>query len=285
MIPADQLSPAELESILRFYAEAGVDCLLEENPIDRFAEAVTARREQAPRPAPPAAPPPDRQRAPAAQSPAPALSPAPRVAVPDEAALLDARALAAGADTLDALKAAIAGFTGCNLRLSAKNAVFADGNPDAAIMFVGEAPGRSEDIQGLPFVGRAGQLLDRMLAAIGLDRTSAYITNMIPWRPPGNRNPTPHELELCRPFVERHIALAAPKLVVFLGNVSNKALMNTNRGILAARGTWGEYAAGDRMIPAMPTLHPAYLLRNPAHKRLAWQDFLEIRARLDSLIG
>lgn len=288
MILAEQLSPAELESILRFYAEAGVDCLVEEQAVDRFAEAATARREPAARRAPPATQPDSRSERPVearARPTAPAVPPpAPRVAVPDEAALLDARAAAAAADTLAALKAAISAYAGCNLRLSAKNAVFADGNPDAAIMFVGEAPGREEDIQGLPFVGRAGQLLDRMLAAIGLDRSSTYITNMIPWRPPGNRNPTPHELELCRPFVERHIALAAPKLIVFLGNVSNKALMNTSRGILSARGTWGEYSVDGRAIPAMPTLHPAYLLRNPAHKRLAWQDFLEIRARLDTLV-
>ena len=281
------LSTAEIESILRFYAEAGVDCLLEDTPIDRVAETL-ARGGAAEGPSPQA----DavEQPRPARAAPHDRAAPAPRpaaaeIAVPDENAVLDARAAAAEATSLEALRAALAGFTGCNLRYSARNVVFADGNPGADIMFVGEAPGREEDIQGLPFVGRAGQLLDRMLAAIGLDRGSAYITNVIPWRPPGNRNPTPHEIELCRPFIERHIVLAGPKLLVFLGNVSHKAMTNTSRGILSARGTWGEYAIGDRTVPAMPTLHPAYLLRNPAHKRLAWQDFLEIRAKLDEIAG
>lgn len=294
MVAAAHLSPAELESLLRFYAEAGVDCLLEETPIDRFAETLALReaaaqaKEAAARPAHLANPaqrrPPPPQQPPRTEA-RPAPSPVGAVAVPDEAAILDARAAAAEAGSLDELREAIAAFTGCNLRNSAKNTVFADGTPGADIMFVGEAPGREEDIQGLPFVGRAGQLLDRMLASIGLDRRkNAYITNMIPWRPPGNRNPTPHEIELCRPFIERHIVLADPKLIVFLGNVSNKALMNTNRGILSIRGTWGEYPLGEHTIPAMPTLHPAYLLRNPAHKRLAWQDFLEIRARLDEIV-
>lgn len=289
------ISPEELESILRFYAEAGVDCLLEDTPIDRVAETLAraapaedggangsaatddAGRFRPPRGAPAGRSVPDSR---PAQRPA-----ADQIAVPDENAVLDARAAAAEAASLAALRAALGAFTGCNLRFSARNVVFADGNPEADVMFIGEAPGREEDIQGLPFVGRAGQLLDRMLASIGLDRQSAYITNVIPWRPPGNRNPTPHEIELCRPFIERHIALAAPKLVVFLGNVSNRAMMNTSRGILSVRGTWGEYAVGDRKVPAMPTLHPAYLLRNPAHKRLAWQDFLEIRAKLDEIGG
>ena len=142
--------------------------------------------------------------------------------------------------------------------------------------------GRDEDRQGLPFVGRAGQLIDRMLSAISLDRTSCYITNMIPWRPPGNRSPTPLEIELCRPFIERHVELVNPKLVVLLGNVSTKALLGTTRGILSLRGTWSQYHPNsDISIPALPTLHPAYLLRNPAQKKLSWQDFLSIRAHLD----
>lgn len=154
----------------------------------------------------------------------------------------------------------------------------------ADVMFIGEAPGRDEDRQGLPFVGRAGQLLDRMLQAIGLDRTSSYITNIIPWRPPGNRTPTPIEIELCRPFVERHVTLVNPKIVVLMGNVPTKTLLETNRGILSIRGTWSTYHSNsDTDIPAMPTLHPAYLLRNPLQKRLSWQDFLNVRARLDAL--
>ena len=150
-------------------------------------------------------------------------------------------------------------------------------------MFIGEAPGREEDLQGLPFVGRAGQLLDRMLAAIGLDRQSAYITNMIPWRPPGNRTPAPHEIELCRPFIERHVALAGPKIVVMLGNVASKSLLGTDKGILSLRGTWMEYKFGGAAVPALPTLHPAYLLRNPAQKRLVWADLLSLQERIEQL--
>ena len=148
-------------------------------------------------------------------------------------------------------------------------------------MFVGEAPGRDEDIEGLPFVGRSGKLLDRMLASIGLDRHSAYIANVVPWRPPGNRTPTPLETEICRPFIERQIELVAPKVLVTLGGPSAKLLLGTAEGIMRLRGTWKVHTtAGGTEIAAMPTLHPAYLLRNPAHKKLAWRDFLEIRARL-----
>ncbi|KGF66964.1 DNA polymerase, partial [Hoeflea sp. BAL378] len=221
----------------------------------------------------------------AAASAAP-MTPAPQASqltIPGEAAFEDARALAAGASSIAELRAALDGFTGCNLRHSAKTLVFADGNPEAQVMFIGEAPGREEDIQGAPFVGRAGQLLDRMLAAIGLDRDTAYITNMIPWRPPGNRTPAPHEIELCRPFIERHVELAAPRIVVMLGNVASKALLGTDKGILSLRGTWMEYTAGGSPIPALPTLHPAYLLRNPAQKRLAWADLLSLQDRIERL--
>jgi uracil-DNA glycosylase len=146
---------------------------------------------------------------------------------------------------------------------------------------VGEAPGRDEDLAGLPFVGRSGQLLDRILAAIGRDRTSAYIANVIPWRPPGNRDPSPLETEICRPFIERQIELANPKVLVTLGNPSTKLLLKAQTGIMRMRGNWTTYVTGaGTEIPAMPTLHPAYLLRNPAHKKLAWRDFLEIKARL-----
>ena len=178
----------------------------------------------------------------------------------------------------------MAEFDGCNLKFTAKNLVFADGNPNASIMLVGEAPGRDEDLEGLPFVGRSGQLLDRILAAIGLDRTSVYIANVIPWRPPGNRTPTPQETEICRPFIERQIELADPKLLVTLGGPSAKLLLNTTEGILRVRGAWKTHAtASGRQIPTMPTLHPAYLLRNPAHKKLAWRDFLEVRVRLKQM--
>ncbi len=172
-------------------------------------------------------------------------------------------------------------FEGCNLKFTAKQLVFADGNPEADLMLVGEAPGRDEDIEGLPFVGRSGQLLDRILAAIGRDRKSAYIANVIPWRPPGNRTPTPHETEICRPFIERQIELANPKVLVTLGGPSAKTLLHATDGILRLRGNWKVHRTpSGAEIPTMPTLHPAYLFRNPAHKKLAWRDFLEIKKRL-----
>ncbi|MFC6488003.1 uracil-DNA glycosylase, partial [Nitratireductor sp. GCM10026969] len=207
-------------------------------------------------------------------------------AVPDEAQAARARELARQAGSLEELKAILAEFDGCNLKYTAKNLVFADGSPEADLMLVGEAPGRDEDLQGLPFVGRSGKLLDRMLAAIGRDRTSAYISNVIPWRPPGNRDPSPLETEICRPFIERHIELAHPKVLVTLGNPSTKLLLRTQTGIMRMRGNWAVHTTpGGLEIPTLPTLHPAYLLRNPAHKRLAWRDFLAIKAKLRELSG
>jgi DNA polymerase len=198
--------------------------------------------------------------------------------------VLLARELADRAGSLDELRARMAAFEGCNLRYTAKSLVFADGNPAGGLMLVGEAPGRDEDIEGLPFVGRSGQLLDRMLAAIGIHRSSgAYIANVIPWRPPGNRTPTPQETEICRPFIERQIELADPKVLVALGGPSAKVLVGTPEGIMKLRGNWRVHRTrSGKEIPVMPTLHPAYLLRNPAHKRLAWRDLLEIKARLRS---
>ncbi|MFE0013833.1 uracil-DNA glycosylase family protein [Mesorhizobium sp. NPDC059054] len=279
--------------LLAFYAEAGVDEALTEEPVDRFAEAAQARSAARAASAPEQPSSPDRRNqsagAPAfAENNPAAPPPAQRVpavaAVPDEAQVQLARQLATGASNLDELREAMAGFDGCNLKFTAKSLVFADGNPNAALMLVGEAPGRDEDLEGLPFVGRSGRLLDRMLAAIGLDRTSAYIANVIPWRPPGNRTPTPHETEICRPFIERQIELVKPKVLVNLGGPSAKTLLNTTEGILRLRGNWRAHTtASGAAIPAMPTLHPAYLLRTPAHKRLAWRDFVEVKMKLRSL--
>lgn len=279
---ASQNTRMDLRELLSFYADAGVDEALSETPLDRFAEAAQARASA--RPATTESPPPaPAQRAPSPAAPRPATPP-PAMTVPDQAQAAAARELARSASTLEELREAMAGFEGCNLKFTAKNLVFADGNPQADLMLVGEAPGRDEDIQGLPFVGRSGQLLDRMLAAIGLDRTSAYIANVIPWRPPGNRTPTPHETEICRPFIERQIELVNPKVLVNLGGPSAKTLLNTTEGILRLRGNWREHVTpSGTAIPAMPTLHPAYLLRTPAHKRLAWRDFLEVKMRLCGL--
>lgn len=297
MTTADDSAPkmpntGDLAAVLHFYDEAGVDCALNDHPNDLFKDSLeTKSRSQAaiPERPEPRAEQVDVQQGGAA-SPQTPRSPEPPVGqrpatVPDETAVESARQAAKAAGTIDALRETLAGFNECNLRFGAKNTVFADGNPKADVMFIGEAPGRDEDRQGLPFVGRAGQLLDKMLQAIGLDRSSCYITNIIPWRPPGNRTPTPLEIELCRPFVEQHVRLVNPKIVVLMGNVPTKTLLETNRGILSIRGTWSTYRSNsDTDIPAMPTLHPAYLLRNPVQKRLSWLDFLNVRARLDAAV-
>jgi uracil-DNA glycosylase len=192
-----------------------------------------------------------------------------------------AEAAAAQAQTLDALRDAITAFDHCELKRGARNTVFADGNPKARVLILGEAPGADEDREGRPFVGRAGQLLDKMFEAIGLSRASPdaeaalYITNVLPWRPPGNRDPEPAEIAMMRPFVERHIVLVDPEVIVVMGNTPLFALTG-HRGILRARGTWTE-ALGK---PLMPMTHPAYLLRNPSAKREAWSDLLALQARL-----
>lgn len=287
-------SRADLIAYLDFHVEAGVDAALDEAPHDRFgeAEAAAPQREPTPRRAAPAAPrqdeAPENDRF---RRELPSRDPAPKEplrtygnaasAKPNEAAD-DARARAAQMQTLEELEALLRGFEGCGLRFTAKNLVFADGNPQARVMFVGEAPGADEDRIGKPFMGRSGQLLDRMMAAIGLDRSAAYITNVVPWRPPGNRNPTPQEISICRPFIERQIELADPEFLVCLGAPATQTLTGTKDGILKARGRFYPYRLGNgREIRALATLHPAYLLRQPVQKRLAWRDFRMLKAALD----
>ena len=191
-----------------------------------------------------------------------------------------AREAAAGAKDLVALRALLENFQGCGLRATATQLVFADGTPKARVMFVGEAPGYEEDISGKPFVGRSGKLLDRMMEAIGLDRTKAYIANVVPWRPPGNRTPTPQETAICLPFIRRQIELADPDILVTLGQPATQTLLGTREGITRTRGRWFKYDTGTREIRAMATLHPAYLLRQPLQKRLAWRDFLALKKAL-----
>ncbi len=203
------------------------------------------------------------------------------VALGAHEATAGARELAAAADSLDALKDAIAQFDGIALKATATNLVFADGNPNARLMLVGEAPGGDEDRRGLPFVGVSGQLLDRMLAAIGYDRTNCYITNIVNWRPPGNRKPSPAETQLSLPFIERHIALVNPAVLVLLGDTAAKTLTGRTEGITRLRGRWFEWSLpGGATIPAMPTFHPAYLLRSPGQKREAWMDLLSVKRKL-----
>jgi DNA polymerase len=191
-----------------------------------------------------------------------------------------ARSLAREASDLEALHAVLSTFDGCPLKKTAKNLCFARGESNARLMLIGEAPGRDEDLQGEPFVGRAGRLLDRMLAAIGFGGGEAYITNVVYWRPPGNRTPTPQEVQACQPFLERQIELVAPDVLLLLGGAAAKQVLATDTGIMRLRGKWKSYKAGERTIRTMATLHPAYLLRSPAAKRQAWRDLLMVKAAL-----
>ena len=274
----------QLTAALRWQIEAGADEAILDAPVDRFAAptpkpapakpANTAAEQPTPIATPDAPPPSD-----------PATLAAPPRLEAADAVNEGARALAAGCDDLAALHAALAAFDGCPLKTTATNLVFGAGAPDADIMLVGEAPGRDEDREGMPFVGASGQLLDAMLGFLDLGRdTNVYITNILPWRPPGNRQPTGAEIAACLPFLERHIALVAPRLLVFLGGTAAKTLLNRTEGITRLRGKWYDYApAGRAPIPAMATLHPAYLLRQPAQKRAAWLDLVAVRERLDGL--
>jgi len=260
-------APASARQLLDFYLEAGADALIGEEPVDRFAEPATVSRTV---PAAPAPSKPDR----VPLVPAAALAPA----APDAAAT-EAREAARSARTLDELRAILERFDGCALKATASRLVFSDGNPEARVMLVGEAPGRDEDIEGVPFVGRSGKLLDLMLAAIGLDRSSVYIANVVPWRPPGNRTPTPQETQICLPFITRQIELADPDILVCLGGPSAQTLLGQS-GITKIRGRWFPFHSGAREIRAMPTFHPAFLLRSPLQKRFAWRDFLAIKKTL-----
>lgn len=271
MTAAEPTDRAIAESLLAFWAEAGVDSVLLDGPVDRIAAGRIV----------PPAPPPRK----AAATP-PAARPGPLAAnQPDlSAAIAQAQALAAACDSLEALKDAIAAFDGCPIKHegAARQAVFYRGREDAPVVVIGEGPGAEEDAQGLPFVGRAGQLLDRMLAAAGLtDRV--LITNTVFWRPPGNRTPTPLEQAVCAPFVERTLALVQPKLLLLVGGASAKAMLKKDEGILSLRGRWFEWKSADgaQELPALPTLHPAFLLRQPAAKKRAWIDLLTLTERLD----
>ena len=253
---------AATESLLAFWADAGVEGCFEDAPVDRTHVA----------------PPPAVQavaRATASIAPSPAM--------PAGDAISEARRLAAGAATLDELAQAIAAFEGCPLKaMGAKQAVFCRGNPEGDVLVIGEGPGAEEDQRGQPFVGKAGQLLDRMLAEAGL-KDRVFITNTVFWRPPGNRTPTPAEQAVCAPFVERAFALLKPKAVLLLGAAASKSVLAADEGIMKLRGQWKEWrlAEGNVSAPVMPTLHPAFLLRTPMAKKAAWADLLALAARLD----
>lgn len=258
---AHSLDSAAAESLLAFWRDAGVEGCFEDAPVDRTHVAPT----------------------PAVKAVVKATASV--TAVPSAGdAIGEARRLAAGADTLDALAQAVAGFEGCPLKgMGAKQAVFSRGNPEAPVMIVGEGPGAQEDEQGQPFVGKAGQLLDRMLKEAGLEGR-VFITNTVFWRPPGNRTPTLAEQAVCTPFLERAFALLKPRAVLLLGAAAAKSVLNTDEGIMRLRGQWKEWRLSEGAIaaPAMPTLHPAFLLRQPMGKKAAWADILALAARLDA---
>jgi uracil-DNA glycosylase len=266
MAAAGDAAGMDALSALRLHLDYGADEALAEAPLDRFA----AR----PKLHPPAdtVQPPDR---PKVQPAAPKLQP--------PALAQRAQEVAAAAQSLEELRAALAKFDGCALSTTATNLVFADGNPAAGLMFVGEGPGAEEDRAGLPFVGPSGQLLDRMLASIGLDRGKFLITNLIPWRPPGNRNPTDTEVLTCLPFLLRHIAIAQPRHLVLLGSMAARAVLGGSLGITKLRGKWTEATIPGlpAPVPTLPLLHPAYLLRTPGAKRDAWADLLLLRRTLN----
>ena len=255
-------APTAIE-LLKLYVDAGADEAIDHVPHDRFAES---------RAAPAAA---------AETKPAPLPAAAQRRPAPPAAGNADD--IARACNSLDDLIAAIAAFDGCALKETATNTVIRDGNSEARLMIVGEAPGGEEDRRGLPFVGPAGRLLDRMLAAIGLTRDDAYITNIVFWRPPGNRNPTPDEIATCLPFARRQIELLAPRILVPVGGVAANTLLERSEGITRLRGAWRDYTSPGLKapVPTLATFHPAYLLRQPLQKREAWQDLLAIKARLD----
>lgn len=277
--PENPLSPSDTAQLLGWYVEAGADEAMGEVPVNRFELKPTPRAKPAE---------PQLLKTPP-QTPSTPGGPAlvrDRTPLPEEA-MASARTLAAKASTLEELNEAIESFDGCGLKKTATTTVFADGNAQARVMLIGEAPGRDEDRQGKPFVGRSGQLLDRMFDAIGLSRmaesaeASIYISNILPWRPPGNRNPSVEEIALCLPFIEKHMALIQPDIVVALGGVAAKQLLDTSTGIMRLRGRWSEIEIGGRTTPIMPMFHPAYLLRTPAQKKYAWADLQSVRARLD----
>ena len=267
--PIPAIDPA-LESLLAFWAEAGVDASYEDAPVDRLAQGAARLDAKAKTPTRPTAGP---------TALAGVLAPTADIG----GAVAQAREMAAAAQDLDALVAAIAAFDGCPLKSQgATRAVVWRGAVDAPVMIIGEGPGADEDRQGEPFVGKAGRLLDRMIAAAGLTGR-VFVTNTVFWRPPGNRTPTLQEQAVCAPFVERAIELVKPKLLLLVGGASAKSMLKQDQGILSLRGRWLEWHSSDqaRAIPAMPTLHPAFLLRQPAAKKNAWIDFLTLAERLD----
>lgn len=267
-----------LTEILNWYIENGVDEALQEQPVNRLISDQPVKNTHkkntqlsdnitysAPN--------------------SPSVADSSSKLIPRDKAIEFARTAAKSANTLEALRIVMNQFDGCPLKQTAKNLVFGEGSAGSKIMFVGEAPGAQEDREGLPFVGPAGQLLNRLLAAISFERKDVYITNILPWRPPGNRTPTPTEIISCMPFIERHIELVRPKILILVGGIAAKSLLGSTQGIMRTRGKWLEYQHENlpSSIPARAILHPAYLLRSPAQKRETWIDLLEIKKKFDDI--
>ena len=290
LCPGSDIVPAmsgdrAIQALLDWYVRAGVDQAMDDAPRDRYREAAAAQvapaavaGEPVPEAVVPSSAPAPTAAAPSEPSPPAPLTP---LLSPGDATW-SAHEIAAACTTLDQLVAAVRAFDGCALKRTATNTVIGDGNPAARLMIVGEAPGAEEDRQGLPFVGPAGRLLDRMLASIGLDRSAVYITNMLPWRPPGNRSPTAEELAICQPFLERQIELIAPRILVLVGGIAAKALLGRREGITRLRGQWFPFSTPrlEGTIEATATFHPAYLLRTPSAKREVWRDLLAIEDKM-----
>jgi DNA polymerase len=288
----DAQSEGALTALLDWYREMGAEEAVGETVIDWLARGDKAPGQgfgvpfrAQPATTQPVRTPQESVGGPPVAAPVPRPPPTPAVsrqfpATAPEAAVVAARTAAREAATLEELGAKLAAFDGCSLKATAKNLCFYRGMAKARLMLIGEAPGRDEDLEGKPFVGRAGQLLDKMLAAIQLSEQNAHITNIVYWRPPGNRTPTPQEAQVCRPFLERQVELVAPELVVLLGGAAAKHLLEVADGIMRIRGKWREIEIGSVKVRAIATLHPAYLLRAPAAKRLAWRDLLAVKAAL-----
>lgn len=277
-------------NILKWLAEAGDDIAIGDVPIDRFAQSAEQREKSKTQ---------QNERTNSTRADIAARAKAvtnrssakeaerterfnkPNLSIaPSEEIIAEARKLALESETLDALRKALEAFEGCNLKRGAKNLVFGSGNPQANIMFVGKAPEMDEDLEGKSFSGASGEMMDKMLAAIGLSRESTYLINIVPWHTPGGRSPTPAECEICKPFIERHIELVAPNILVLVGNDATKTLLNTKEHLIRVRGSWKEITLGTHQVQAVATLHPSYLMKNPAQKALAWQDLLSIKAKL-----
>ena len=285
-----QLERPEIIDLLKFHIEADCADVLDDMPVNHFVEAEPTSPEHAtPEHATPEMKEPadhaglQEDVAPLTPPVTPAVVTAQiNPATPQNSAAGDSATLAKTATTLDELAAALESFEGCGLKKTAKSTVFSDGVSSARIMLVGEAPGQDEDRTGKPFVGRSGQLLDAMMATIGLSRASnLYIANVIPWRPPGNRAPSADELETCKPFILRQIELVAPEIIVLVGGTSAKTLLNTETGITRLRGKWHSLEIGGRDIPALPFFHPAYVLRRPETKIDVWADLCALKQKLD----